>query len=127
MPRILLVEDDADVRVLMEHVLIGDRYEVDPAPTIAAARTLIGRKRYDLVLADGVLPDGSGIEIADEAERRGIPTIIVTAYAFRFPKRELARYGLLLKPVRPAELLQAVERALKESSRAFIGGAYCWA
>ena len=112
MPRILLVEDDADVRVLMEHVLISDRYDVDPAPTIAAARTLIGRKRYDLVLADGVLPDGSGIAIAEEAHRRGIPAIIVTAYAFRFPKRELARYALLLKPVRPDELLQAVKQVL---------------
>jgi len=112
LPRILLVEDDDGVRVLMEHVLIGDGYEVDPAPTIAAARTLIGRKRYDLVLADGVLPDGSGIQIAEEADRRGIPAMIVTAYAFRFPKRDLAHYTLLLKPVRPAELLEAVKREL---------------
>jgi len=108
----LLVEDDADVRVLMEHVLISDRYDVDPAPTIAAARTLIGRKRYGLVLADRVLPDGSGIQIAEEAERHGIPAIIVTTYAFRFPKRDLARYALLLKPVRPDELLQAVKQVL---------------
>jgi len=66
-----------------------------------------------LVLADGILPDGSGIEIAKEAKRRGIPAIIVTAYAFRLPKDELAGFELLLKPVRPAELLQAIERALK--------------
>src|SRR5436190_24357514 len=112
MPRILLVEDDADVRVLNGARAHQRGYDVDPAPTIAAARTLIGRKRYDLVLADGVLPDGSGIQIAEEAERRGIPAIIVTAYAFRFPKRELARYALLLKPVRPDELLQAVKQVL---------------
>ena len=62
MARILLVEDDANVRVLMEHVLLSERYQVDPAATIEAARVLIGRNRYDLVLADGVLPDGSGIE-----------------------------------------------------------------
>src|SRR3954471_4060468 len=96
----------------MEHVLIGDGYEVDPAPTIAAARMLIGRKRYDLVLADGVLPDASGTEIAKEANRRGIPAIIVTAYAFSLPKDELAGFELLLKPVRPAELLEAVKREL---------------
>ena len=112
MPRILLVEDDRDVRMLMEHVLIVAHYDVDPAATIAAARTLIWRKDYDLVLADGVLPDGSGIEIADEAQQRGIPAIIITAYAFRLPAAEIARFELLLKPVRPAELLQAVERAL---------------
>jgi len=64
------VEDDQGVRVLMEHVLIGGGYQVDPAATLEAPRTLIGLVRYDLVLADGVLPDGSGIVIAEEAERR---------------------------------------------------------
>ena len=115
MARILLVEDDADVRVLMEHVLTGERYDVDPAGTVAAALTLLGRRRYALVLADGVLPDGSGMEIATAAHRRGVPAIIVTAYAFRLPKAELAPFELLLKPVRPAELLTAIERALAGS------------
>ena len=113
MPRILLVEDDADVRVLMEHVLIGDRYEVDPAATVAAADALLRRRHYDLVLADGVLPDGTGMEVARQAQRSGTPAIIITAYAFRLPKADLARFEVLLKPVRPSELLQAVEQALR--------------
>jgi DNA-binding response OmpR family regulator len=96
----------------MEHVLIADRYDVDPTATLAAARTLLRDRHYDLLLADGVLPDGTGMEIAQEAKRRGTPAIIVTAYAFRLPKEELARFEVLLKPVRPAELLEAVERAL---------------
>jgi len=113
MARILLVEDDPHVRVLMEHVLLAERYEVDATGTVAAAQTLLGRSDYDLVLADGVLPDGTGIDVAEEARRRGIPAIIVTAYAFRLPREQLARFELLLKPVRPAELLQAIERALR--------------
>lgn len=112
MTRILLVDDDPDVRVLMEHVLIGGGYQVDAAATAAAGRMLLGRNRYDLVVTDGVLPDGTGMEVADDAHRRGIRAIIVTAYAFRFPMRELGRYMVLLKPARPAELLQAVEGAL---------------
>ena len=116
MPQILLVEDDDQVRVLMEHVLLSDQHQVDPAPTVAAARTLLERNCYDLVMTDGVLPDGSGVAVAGEAERRGIPAIVVTGYAFRFPKRELARYGLLLKPVRPDELLDAVRRAIVHPS-----------
>lgn len=83
------VEDDPDVRVLMEHVLIGDSYSVDPVSTVAAGRALLGRERYDLVLADGVLPDGGGLAVADDAERRGIPAIVVTGYAFSFPKGAL--------------------------------------
>ena len=113
MPRILLLEDDRDVRVLMEHVLIADRYAVDPVSTVAAARELLKRNHYDLVLADGVLPDGTGMEIAHEAVRRGTPAIIITAYAFRLPKADLAPFELLLKPVRPTELLGAVEKALR--------------
>ena len=111
--RILLVEDDADVSVLMEHVLLAAGYRVDPSATVAGARMLLAGGGYDLVLADGVLPDGSGIMVADEAERQGVPAIIVTAYAFRFPTRELARYGLLLKPVRPDEILDAVGKSLE--------------
>jgi DNA-binding response OmpR family regulator len=118
MPRILLVEDDADVRVLMEHVLIGERYEVDPIGTVAGALTLLARKHFDLVLADVVLPDGTGLAIAHEARRRGIPAIIITAYAFRLAKYDLAGFAFMLKPVRPAELLEAVERVLRGESLA---------
>src|SRR3954454_16967117 len=99
MPRILLIEDDEQVRVLMEHVLIRDGYAVDATSTVAAARSLLSSWEYDLVLTDGALPDGSGLAVADEAERRDIPVMVLTGYAFRFPKRELARYDLLLKPV----------------------------
>jgi len=114
--RILLVEDDHGVRMLMEHVLSGDGYTVDPVSTIDAARMLLRNQAYDLALVDGVLPDGSGIAVAEEAQSLGIPAIVVTAYAFRFPKRDLARYALLLKPVRPDELLDAVQRALSPAA-----------
>jgi DNA-binding response OmpR family regulator len=110
--RILLVEDDHDVCLLMEQVLLDDGYTVDPTGTLAGARTLLSGGGYDLVLADGMLPDGTGMHIAEEAERQGVSSIVITAYAYRFPKRDLARYGLLLKPVRPAELLEAVKVAL---------------
>jgi DNA-binding response OmpR family regulator len=57
--RILLVEDD----------LLAQGYRVDPSATVAGARMLLAGGGYDLVLADGVLPDGSGMMVADEAER----------------------------------------------------------
>ena len=111
--RILLVEDDPHVRVLMEHVLTGDGYAVDLAGTVEAARTLLRNHKYDLAVVDGVLPDGSGIVVAEVAEALGIPAIVATAFAFRFPKRDLARFDLLLKPARPDELLAAVKSALR--------------
>src|SRR4051794_27290354 len=65
-------------------------------------RMLLGRNHYHLLLADGVLPDGTGMQLADEARRRGIPVIIMTSYGFRFSQTEFAGFDLLLKPARPA-------------------------
>jgi DNA-binding response OmpR family regulator len=113
MPRILLVDDDDDVRTLLEHVLIAERYEVDPAATVGAARALLERNYYNLLLTDMALPDGSGMQVAEEAQRRGTPVIILTAYAFRYATGDLARFDVLLKPVRPAELIDAVNKVLK--------------
>src|SRR4051794_19025148 len=92
MPRILLVDDDDDVRTLLEHVLIAERYEVDAAGTVEAARAFLDRNYYHLLLAE--LPDGTGMQIAEEAARRGTPAIILTANAFRYPKAALARFDL---------------------------------
>ena len=118
MPRILLLEDEETVRALVEHLLLAERYQVDVAGTVAEARTLLVRHHYDLVLADLVLPDGTGTMIAHEARRSGTPAIIVTAYAAQFPKADLAHFQMLMKPVRPAELLQAVGEVLKPASDA---------
>jgi CheY-like chemotaxis protein len=112
MPRILLVDDDDGVGTLLEHVLLAERYDVDAAATVEAARALLERNHYHLLLTDMALPDGTGLQIAEEVSRRGTPAIVLTAYAFRYPKAALAHFELLLKPVRPAELLDAVAKVL---------------
>jgi len=114
MARILVIEDDVDVRVVFEHILIDAGYEVDVARTVADGRDCLERYGYDLVLSDGRLPDGTGMELADEAEKKGVPAVIITGYAFIL--RELAvdptRYQVLLKPMRPKELVAAVSAIL---------------
>ena len=116
MSRILLVEDDHNVRVLLEHVLIDGGYEVDSTATAAEARSLLESVTYDLLLADGRLPDGTGMALADLAQANGIKALIITGYAFQLASEELGRYEFLMKPVRPAELLQAIKRALGPSA-----------
>jgi DNA-binding NtrC family response regulator len=112
MSRILLVEDDHNVRVLLEHVLIDGGYEVDSTTTVAEAKSLLDSVSYDLLLADGRLPDGTGMALAEFAQASGVKTLIITGYAFQLASQDLGRYEFLMKPVRPAELLQAIERAL---------------
>jgi CheY-like chemotaxis protein len=113
MTRILLVEDDPDLRLLLEHVLLSAGYEVDAAATVAAAMARLENAAYDLVLADGRLEDGTGMMVAEKAVAAGSKALIITGYAFDLPREELGRYEYLLKPVRPNELLQEIARALQ--------------
>jgi two-component system response regulator PilR (NtrC family) len=112
MTRILLVEDDPDLRLLLQHVLLGAGYDVDTAATVAAAKACLEGARYDLVLADGRLEDGTGMMVGETATEAGSKVLIITGYAFDLPREQLGRYDYLLKPVRPSELLDEVARVL---------------
>src|SRR5437868_7574093 len=112
MNRILLVEDDAELRLLLEHVLLGAGYAVDTASSVREASALLDSHAYDLVLADGRLGDGTGMTVAERAIECGAKALIITGYAFELPREELGRYQFLLKPVRPNELLKAIDEIL---------------
>jgi DNA-binding NtrC family response regulator len=75
---------------------------------------LLRSRRYDLVLSDVRLPDGNGLRIADLAGEKGTKALIVTGHAFTLPPGAHDRYEFLLKPIRSAEIIAAVERALTD-------------
>ena len=116
MYRIFLVEDDPDVRAVLEAVLSDAGYYVITATNVREGRTLLDDGECDLLLTDGRLPDGTGITLANIASAREIPVLILTGYAFIL--RQLAdadqtdKYRVLLKPIRSKELVAAVEEAL---------------
>lgn len=115
MARILWVEDEPDVRLVVENVLLAEGHAVDAAATLAEGRALLQGDGYDLLLADGRLPDGTGLDLAREAERDGIAVLIITAYAFILGELTAnpGHYHVLLKPVRPEELVHAVDQVLQ--------------
>ncbi len=98
--------------MLLEHVLRDAGYDVDSTDTVATASAQLATQDYTLVLADGILTDGSGIAVADDAVARGFKTLIITGYMLRIAKDALERHEFLMKPVRPRELLAAVERRI---------------
>jgi DNA-binding NtrC family response regulator len=112
--RILLVDDDEQVRPLLEYVLRDVRYVVDAAATVAGARAQLEQGRYEFAIVDARLPDGDGVEIADEAKRRGIKAVMLTGYSVA---PENARHDYLFKPIRPDELVRAVARYVGKSRR----------
>jgi DNA-binding response OmpR family regulator len=110
--RILLVEDDADVGPLLEHVLLQAGFRVHWVSTASEAQALLDERTYDLILTDVMLPDGNGLDLADGAKARNLKCLVITGYAFQCPKERLAQHEVLLKPVRPRELVDAIERRL---------------
>jgi DNA-binding response OmpR family regulator len=106
---ILVIEDDPDVGILLEHVLLSAGYCVDRTSTVSESRGLIASNYYDLVLADGVLPDGTGVELADQAKARGMKTLIITGYALQLSQLGvLGRHDYVLKPIRPDALISVI-------------------
>jgi two-component system response regulator PilR (NtrC family) len=114
MTRILLVEDDPDVRPLLEHILLSEDYQVATADSVAIAVSLLEAQPFDLVLCDVNLPDGSGLSIADKARAAGVKALVVTGHGLSLKPGSLARYDYLLKPLRVAELTATIKRCLAE-------------
>ena len=114
MARILLVEDDPDVRPLLEHILLSQRFDVTAAESVSVAITLLGSQPFDLVICDVNLPDGSGLAVADKAIASGVKALVVTGHGLSLKPNSLISYDYLLKPVRVSELLQTVKRCLAE-------------
>jgi DNA-binding response OmpR family regulator len=114
--RILLVEDDPDLGFLMGHVLRSEGYVVDLATTRAEAWERLEERQYALVIADWKLPDGDGTVIADAARERGAKTIVMSGYLLQLPGSRADAHETLMKPVRPDELIDAVERSIGHHS-----------
>ncbi len=81
-PRILIVDDEADLRELLEITLIKMGLDVDSAPSLETARGFLAQKTYALVLTDMRLQDGLGIELVREvsANCKNTPIAVITAY-----------------------------------------------
>src|SRR5471030_3095668 len=81
-PRVLVVDDEADLRELLEITLLKMGLDVDSAATLAEARALLLRHEYALVLTDMRLPDGLGLELVREvcAAHKNTPIAVVTAF-----------------------------------------------
>jgi DNA-binding response OmpR family regulator len=110
--RVLLVEDDRDVRPLMEHIIYSDGYHVTAAETVANGLSLLETQPFDLVVTDVNLPDGSGLKVADKAKELGVAMLVVTGHGLSLQPGALANYDYLLKPLHANELLKAIKQRL---------------
>jgi len=115
MPRILLVEDDTAVRLVFLEILFDAGYEVDTAHSFEAGNAILDTGHaFDLLITDGRFTAGTGTALADKADARGIPVLVVTGSPLDLGR---TKYPVLAKPMRTAVLLDAVAAALSGGSR----------
>lgn len=112
MSRLLLIEDDPDIRLLLEECLLTAGFEVNAAGTVAGGLRFLGGRSYDLIVTDGRLPDGTGVVFMRAGRELGIPVLVITGYASEFPQDELDSCELLNKPFRPSDLIKRIKTLL---------------
>jgi PAS domain S-box-containing protein len=114
---VLIVEDEADIAFALQDLLEHDGYEVTVTETCAGAIALVSQQRFNAILLDLGLPDGDGLEVLKEVQRRdaSLPVIIVTAHIAQ--ERTVGSLGkgafaYLTKPYNREELRQTLRRAI---------------
>jgi two-component system, NtrC family, nitrogen regulation response regulator NtrX len=120
--RILVVDDEADIRTLVKEILTDEGYDVAVAANASEARQLRGQFSPDLILLDIWMPDVDGITLLREWMATGngsCPIVMMSGHGTVETAVEATRLGALdfvEKPLSLAKLLRTVERGL-ESAR----------
>lgn len=118
-PRILVVDDEADLRDLLEITLVKMGLDVDCAATLREARRLVDDNSYALVLTDMRLPDGLGLELVREVSSTSkTPIAVITAFGSAenaVVALKAGAFDYVSKPVVLDELRVMVRSALKLS------------
>jgi two-component system, NtrC family, response regulator PilR len=116
-PRLLVVDDEPDLRTLYELTLVREGYDVECAATVTEAWALLALQPYDLLITDMRLPDGSGMDLLArlEAAGRGERTVVITAFGSPENAVEALKagaYDYLTKPVDLRQFRAVVASAL---------------
>ncbi|HEU0196851.1 MAG TPA: sigma-54 dependent transcriptional regulator [Nevskiaceae bacterium] len=116
--RVLVVDDEADIRALIEITLNRMGLEVAAAGDLAAARRQLEDFRFDLCLTDMRLPDGDGIALVTELQRRypHTPVAVITAYGSAQTAVDSLKAGafdFVSKPLQVTTLRKLVDDALR--------------
>ncbi|MEZ5739971.1 MAG: sigma-54 dependent transcriptional regulator [Burkholderiaceae bacterium] len=126
-PRVLVVDDEADLRELIELTLVGMGLDVDCAADLAQARRLLGSRSFTLCLTDMRLPDGDGLELVEliADKHPNTPVAVITAYGSAenaVAALKAGAFDYLAKPIELDALRNLVRSAVREPSPVAAGG-----
>jgi two-component system, NtrC family, response regulator PilR len=117
-PLALIVDDEPDIRELLEMTLDRMDIQTHSAENIADAKALLQQKPFDLCLTDMKLPDGNGLSLVDYVQKmpRPIPIAVITAHGSMDTAIQAMKKGafdFVSKPIDLVGLRQLVNSALK--------------
>ncbi|MEO1368799.1 MAG: sigma 54-interacting transcriptional regulator, partial [Acidobacteriota bacterium] len=111
---LLVVEDKASLRRMLDTALRGEGYDVTAAESVAAARAAMDPPP-DAVLTDLRLPDGTGLDVVEKARAHKIPVVVMTGFGSVTTAVDAMKMGatdFLEKPVELDQLFPLVEGLL---------------
>jgi signal transduction histidine kinase len=114
--RVLVVDDEAAIRMFLHRALEQRGYAVEEAGDGGAALAALARNSVDVVVLDMTMPDLDGAEVVRRVRDTGsrIPIVLSSGYIDSTQERALDRgsyQGFLGKPYRIADVVEAIERA----------------
>ncbi|MEN8257053.1 MAG: sigma-54 dependent transcriptional regulator [Thermodesulfobacteriota bacterium] len=116
--KILIVDDDQDVRIGLFETLSRGKFQVMAAENVTMALEMVADNQPDLVLADLKMPDGNGLDLLKKIKVQvpELPVILVTGHASVDTAVEAMRLGAqdyILKPFQREAVLETVDMALR--------------
>jgi len=121
-PRILVVDDEREIRELIGRALVAAGFHADLAAGGAAGLEMVARRDYGLIVLDLVMPDLDGRAVLARLQAiRNVPAVLVLScmddVATRVSCLELGARDYLTKPFSLAEFLARVRARLRDDSR----------
>lgn len=122
MNRILLVEDEEILRMLVVDTLEDEGYEIDEAADGQEALDLFQEHTYDLVIIDYMMPVFTGLEVIEKirasSRNQDVKILMLSAKSQQFEQDRVLAAGadyFMAKPFSPLNLLKKVEEILDEA------------
>ncbi len=120
-PRILLIDDEARIRTLLERYLLEQGFSVVIATTTAGADKLLGARKIDLIVLDLMLPGEDGVSFCRRLRGAGnnVPIIMLTAKIDEIDRvvgLEVGADDYVAKPFSPRELVARIHAVLRRRS-----------
>jgi two-component system response regulator HydG len=121
MAQILLVEDDLTYSRIVKTFLEKNNFSVTATTKVKEAQNLLSGEKYELIIADFRLPDGTGMELLQWAKANfpQLQVILITHYSdirIAIKAMKLGAFEYITKPINPDELLATVKESLAQKT-----------